>query len=121
MRDEWTALNTFWNSFSIPAYDSNTVPDDASFPYITYEASIGNLDNKVLLNARLWYRTTSWAGISQKAKEIISTVGGGYGIPYDDGRLWIVMASPAAQRMSEPDDPSVRTILLQIEAEYQTV
>lgn len=119
MTNEWTALHTFWNSFGIPAYDENTVPDGAQLPYITYEAQISGLDDQVSLSASLWYRSMSWAEISEKAHEISRSIGGGTGVGYSDGRLWITKASPFAQRMSEPSDEQVRRILLQIAAEFQ--
>ena len=31
------AIYQFWNSFGLTAYEENTVPDDAAFPYITYQ------------------------------------------------------------------------------------
>ena len=31
------AMYQFWNSFGLTAYEENTVKDDASFPYITYQ------------------------------------------------------------------------------------
>ena len=80
--DEWSALNAFWNSFSIPAYDENTVPDDVEMPYITYEASIGGFDDSILLSASLYYRSQSWREISQKAKEIWQNINSGHGVGY---------------------------------------
>ena len=119
--DQWQAIDTFWNGFSIPAYDERTVPDDAEMPYITYESGISQIDETILLNASLWYRTTSWQGISQKAKDISNSIGGGTGIGYTNGRLWITRSSPFAQRMDEPNDPAVRRITLQINAEFQSL
>lgn len=118
--DEWSALNAFWNGFSIPAYDENTVPDDEEMPYITFEASVGGFDDPILLSASLYYRSQSWREISQKAKEIGQTINSGHGVGYQGGRLWITPQSPFAQRMSEPNDSGVRRILLQIQAEFQT-
>lgn len=119
MANQWTALNTFWNSFDIPAYDENTVPDDATMPYITYEASIGGLGDILLLSASLWYGATmSWAGISEKALEISEEIGGGKSVGYDNGRLWATKMSPFAQRMADAE--GVRRVLMHIYAEYQT-
>lgn len=119
MASEWTAIDTFWNSFSIPAYDENTVPDDAVMPYITYEAAIGGMDFKVPLNAHIYYRTTSWQAISDKAQSISDYIEGGAGVPYDNGRMWVTKRTPFAQRMEDPDDDNVRRILIQVEAEFQ--
>ena len=117
MANKFTALNTFWNSFGLTAYDENTVPDGAVMPYITYETAVGGLD-KVPLTASLWYRSTSWKDISEKALAISDEIGGGYGVRYDEGRLWITKENPFAQRMSEPSDDKVRRIVLQVTAEY---
>ena len=117
--DKFQALDTFWNSFGIPAYDSNTVPDDADTPYITYEASVAEIDEKVPLTASLWYTSNSWKEISQKAEEISEYIGGGAGVRYDRGRLWITKEVPFAQRMTEANNRQVRLIVLQVTAEYQ--
>lgn len=118
--NQWQALDTFWNSFSVLAYDENTVPDDAVYPYITYEANVGQLGDVITLNASLWYKTTRWNDISQKALEISEAIGGGYGVEYDGGRLWVTKGRPFAQRMREETDMSVRRIILMIQAEYQS-
>jgi hypothetical protein len=114
------ALDSFWNSFQIPAYDEITVPDDASMPYITYEVSTAGLSEDVLLSASLWYQGMSWKAISEKKEEISAYIGGGVGQAYTGGRLWIRKSTPFAQRMGEPDDKTVRRILIQIQAEYQS-
>ena len=114
------ALNTFWNTFSIPAYDVYTVPDDVAMPYITYEASTASIGTDVLLSASFWYKGMSWGQITAKKDEISSYIGGGASQPYDGGRVWIRKATPFSQRMSEPDDPNVRRIVIQIMAEFQS-
>ena len=119
MADKWTAQNTFWNSFGINAYDANTVPENATLPYITYEARTADLDEQVLVTASIWYRSNSWTEISQKAEEISDYIGGGTGVSYGTGRLWITKETPFAQRMSEESDPLIRRIVLQVIAEFQ--
>lgn len=119
MGDKWNALDTFWNGFSVPAYDENTVPDGASMPYITYEASIGSLEDKITLLASIWYYSTSWADISAKAKEIEEYIGGGVGVRYDSGRMWVTKGFVFAQRMNEPGSDLTRRIVLNIEVEFQ--
>ena len=77
------ALDTFWNSFGIPAYDSQTVPPDAVLPYITYQVTTDSFDNQVSLTNSIWYRSTSWKEISDKASEVAERLGIGgeiYGI-----------------------------------------
>ena len=130
MADEWTALHTFWNSFGIPAFDQNTVPEELwdetlgkmvplEFPYITYESSVGDLWSKTPLRASIWYKSMSWKEISEKANEISESIGGGSGVTHDHGRIWVTKESPFAQRMSEPSDEQVRRIILQVGVEFQ--
>lgn len=115
------ALNTFWNGFGIPAYDANTVPDDAEMPYITYEASTGSIDDEIPLYASLWYRGMSWRPIGEKVDEINGYIGlGGSSQIYDGGRLWIKRGSPFSQRMSEPGDIATRRVVLNVLAEFQS-
>ena len=119
--DKSQAIDNFWNGFGIPAYDENTVPDDASFPRITYNVETDSFDNPVGMNASLWYRSTAWKDISKKAEEIGEYITKMFPptIQIDGGRLYITKGSPFAQRMPDPDD-SIRRIYLNIEAEYLT-
>ena len=112
-------LQAFWSGFGIPAYDENTVPDDAVLPYITYEASSDDFGNTMLRNASLWYRSSSWAEITAKEQQIADFITrGGRMISYDGGAMWIQKANPWAQRMSEPSDDSIRRIVLSYNIEF---
>lgn len=122
--DKAQALHAFWSSFGLPAYDENTVPDDAKLPYITYEVATASFDDgDVALTANLWYFGEaifgkSWADISRKADEIARNIGfGGKTIKTDTGYVWIKRRTPFAQRMSENDD-NIRRIFLGISAEF---
>lgn len=115
------ALHSFYSSFELPAYDENTIPENAVLPYITYQVITDSLGNTVYLPASVWYRSTSWTAIQSKADEIAERLGyGGTIMPIDDGYLWLVKGTPFAQRMAEPSDEEVRRIVLSIEAEYLT-
>ena len=114
------ALNTFWNSFGLPAYDENTIPDDVQMPYITYEVQTGRLEDRILLTADLWYRSQSWSEITQKATEIGRAIVEMTPptIKFDAGRLYLYLASPYLRRGGEPDDPGIRRITLEVQAEF---
>lgn len=117
--DRWQAIHTLWSSFGLTAYEENTVPDSATLPYITYAASVADFNEIVSLTASIYYRSYSWTEISQKADEIGEIIGSGYGVPYDNGRLWITKATPFAQNMDEPSDPQIRRKILQVTGEFQ--
>ena len=113
------SLQAFWGGFGIPAYDENTVPDDAALPYITYEASKDFFGATLAQSASLWYHSASWADITAKEQEIANFIGrGGRQIAYEDGAIWIKRGQPWAQRMDEPSNRMVRRIVLNIEVEF---
>lgn len=130
-------LHSFWSSFGIPAYDENTVPENADERYITYNVATDSLGNVVNLYASIWdVNSTSWAFVETKAEEIAKAieqrnyellVGGilktfHVSIPIDDpiGAVFITKGTPFAQRMSDPSSDRVRRIYLNIQAEYLT-
>ena len=115
-------LNQFWNSFDLPAYDENTVPDEVEMPYITYSVSIDSLDEPVLLYASLWYEGMGWKDISNKSTEIAKYITEQIppAIPYDGGRLYITKGTPFAQRMNEPGNINIRRMLISIQAEFMS-
>ena len=121
--NKFEALQSFWSSFGLNAYDENTVPTGEArpaMPYITYDAAVSDFGNTVALSGSLWYYGTSWSQITAKLGEIESAVGrGGKILPIDGGAVWIRKGSPFAQRMSDPDD-MVRRIYINIEAEFIT-
>lgn len=113
------ALHAFWGSFGLTAYDETSVPDTAQLPYITYEVSSDDFGHPMASSASLWYRSSSWAEITEKEMQIADFIGrGGRMIKYDGGAIWIQKASPWAQRMSEPSDEMIRRIVLNIQLEY---
>lgn len=116
------ALNSFWNSFGLPAYDENTIPDDVEMPYITFEVSTGRMEDLILLSASLWYRSQSWAEITQKANQIGQAIARMMppAIALDNGRLYLYQGSPFTRRMAEPSDSGVRRIVLNVQTEFLT-
>ena len=112
-------LHSFWSGFGLPAYDENSVPDSAKLPYITYEVSTDEFGYTLAQTASLWYRDSSWAGITEKEQEISDFITrGGRTIAYDDGAMWIQKANPWSQRLEEPSDDMVRRIILNITVEF---
>lgn len=116
--DKAQAVNTFFNSFGIKAYDAYTVPEDVPFPYITYELETGDIDTPVTLTASLWDRNMSWATIEQLSHTIAETVARMNPIKFDGGYIQLATGSPFSQRMNEENDDTIRRIILNIQAEY---
>ena len=115
------AIYQFWNIFGLTAYEENTVPDDATFPYITYQLVTDSFDREVAVAASLWYRGESWTDINAKTEEISADIGiGGKIIKCDGGRIWIKRGQPFAQNMGDESDDLIKRKYLNLTFEFLT-
>lgn len=114
------ALNQFWEDASgLTAYDETSVPDTAVLPYLTYETVTDQFGQEVAVTTSLWYRSTSWAEVSQKELEIADYIGrGGRMVTYTGGAFWIKKASPWSQRLSDASDDMIRRVVLNVTIEF---
>lgn len=112
------ALQNFWSSFGVPAYDENTVPDNAPLPRITYEVRISSLGYPVQITASIWARSKKWESVEDIAYAINQELSfGGSSLHFSGGIIWLSRGDTFIQRMSDPDK-SIRRILLTLQAEY---
>lgn len=115
------AIYQFWSSFGLTAYEENTVPTDAAFPYITYQLVTDSFDREIPLTASLWYRGESWTAINGKTEEISQKISrGGKIISCDGGAIWLKRGQPFAQNMRDESDDLIKRKYLNITAEFIT-
>lgn len=116
------ALQRFFNSFGIPGYPATSVPEDAVFPWLTYELATGAFDDgNIPITVNLWYYTTDEAAPNAKVREISERIGlGGCTIRCDGGGIWIKRGSPFSQSTSDPSDNKIKRRYMQILAEFIT-
>lgn len=117
------AIYGFLNGFSIPAYASASVPDQAQFPYITYDLVLGEWGQpEVNMPVNVWYRTESEAQPNAKVREIGERIGmGGVLLHCDGGVLWVKKGSPWAQAVTvEGEDEKVKRRYVNINIEFLT-
>lgn len=115
------AMYQFWNSFGLTAYEENTVPDNAVFPYITYQLVTDSFDREIPLSASLWYRSESWTAINAKTEEISQKISrGGKIISCDGGAIWMKRGQPFAQNMGDESDDLIKRKYLNITAAFMT-
>ena len=115
------AIYQFWSSFGLTAYEENTVPNDAAFPYITYQLVTDSFGLEIQITASLWYRSESWAGINAKTEEISQKISrGGKIISCDGGAIWLKRGQPFAQNMGDESDNLIKRKYLNITAEFMT-
>lgn len=115
------AIYQFLSSFGIPAYAATSVPDQATFPYISYELVVGEwLADEVNMTVNVWYRTESEAQPNAKVREIGERIGmGGVLLHCDGGVLWVKKGSPWAQAVTvEGEDEKVKRRYVNINIEY---
>lgn len=118
-----SALYDFFNSFDIPAYPVTAVPDNATYPYMTYEVYIGAFgEGETACTVNLWYYTMSEAKPNQKADEIGKAVGlGGIRLLCDDGMIWVKRGTPFCQSLTDPTDKTIKRRYINLDIEYITL
>ena len=115
------AIYKFWGSFGLTAYEENTVPTDADFPYITYQLVTDSFDREIPITASIWYRSESWTAINAKTDEISQKISrGGKIISCDSGAIWLKRGQPFAQNMGDENDDLIKRKYLNITAEFMT-
>ena len=115
------AIYQFWSSFGLTAYEENTVPTDAAFPYITYQLVTDSFDREVPVTASLWYRSESWTAINAKTEEISQKISrGGKIISCDGGAIWLKRGQPFAQSMGDGSDDLIKRKYINLVAEFMT-
>ena len=115
------AIYQFWNSFGLTAYEENSVPDEATFPYITYQLVTDSFGREIMLTASLWYRSESWTAINAKTEEISQKISrGGKIISCDGGAIWLKRGQPFSQNMGDESDDLIKRKYLNVTAEFIT-
>ena len=115
------AIYQFWNRFGLTAYEENSVPDDAAFPYITYQLVTDSFDSEIQITASMWYRSESWTAINAKVEEISQKISrGGKIISCDGGAIWLKLGHPFAQSIGDESDDLIKGKYLNITAEFMT-
>ncbi|HCJ37817.1 MAG TPA: hypothetical protein DHV37_05765 [Erysipelotrichaceae bacterium] len=116
------ALNSFWNSFGVKAYDENTVPDDAPIKKLTYETIVNEFGVSTAISVSIYDRSTSWKSVTDILELIDNRLkDGGATVQCDRGIIWLKKGTPFAQRFNDDTDDTVRRIILNIEIEYLEV
>ena len=111
----------FWSGFGLTVYEENTVPEDATFPYITYQLVTDSFDREVAATASLWYRSESWTAINAKTEEIARFIGGGGCLlDCDGGFIWLKRGTPFAQNMGDESDDLIKRKYINVTVEYMT-
>lgn len=112
------ALHSFFESFGIAAYSNTSVPQEATYPYLTYTPIFDEFGYPVSLTVNLWYQTTSEKLLNDKAEEIGNYIDGGRYVKYDGGAILFTKGSPFSQSILNETDESIKRRYMNITAEY---
>lgn len=107
-----SALYGFYTGFGIPAYEVNTVPDDATLPYITYLYAEPQYQSPATHYAQVYMRTNSNAELLGKAGEIVGAIGEGALI---GNGVVIRPSSPLVQILHDPSNPDIRIAYINLQ------
>lgn len=72
--DVHRALYAFWSSFGIPAFLSGKVPDNTTFPYITFEVLDGESLSKNVLTAFVWCKAESGENVNAQRASYLDRI-----------------------------------------------
>lgn len=100
-----SALYDFYSSFGVPAYQTDTVPDDAQLPYIAYSYAEPRHDLPASHYAQIYMRTNGNEQLLALAGRIVEAVGEGTRLT--DG-VTLRPSTPLVQIMVDANDPDVR-------------
>lgn len=115
------AIYDFMAGFGVPAYAATSVPDNAAFPYITYELAVDDFwGGEVALAVDVWYRGDSEAEPNAKAHDISKALVGCKCIPCDGGGIVLKKGSPFCQSMGDPADGKIKRRHINLTAEFIT-
>lgn len=75
----YQALYAFWSQFtyggsSIPAYLQGHVPEDAAFPYITFDVASGRAFATSVVTATVWCRAESGINVNVQRAAILDSI-----------------------------------------------
>jgi hypothetical protein len=108
------ALYTFWNSFGIPAYLEEHIPDDAQLPYITYTMVDPDWQENASIQGRVWYRSDNFTTLNAKVDEISNRIGDGHSIRTNNGVVVLYKDINFAQIQPFPEDTLMRVAYINL-------
>lgn len=116
------AIYKFLSGFGIPAYASSSTPDEAEFPYLTYDLVVpGSFDGESTMLVNVWYRTDGEVAPNAKVREMHDAIGmGGVTLPCDNGMVWLKRGTPWAQSVVVGSDEKVKRRYVNIDLEFLT-
>lgn len=117
--NKYASIYSFFNSFGIPFYVNTNVPNDAKYPYGTYENVTGSEFDEASVTVRLFYYSTKESEINDMAEKISKKIGyGGTQIPCENGCIWVTKGTPFCQAVSDDSDTNIKSRYILVNLEF---
>ena len=119
--NKYEALNKFYNSFGIPAYEENSVPEKKPMPYITYELITSSIESEsIAMSFKIYYRSESLIEIDSITEKISKVLTGGVNLKCDEGYITLHRGEPFALNIGS-GEKSVKAKYINVTANYITL
>ena len=119
-KNKYQALYEFYNTFGIPAYEENSVPEDAELPYITYEIMTADLDmENIAMSCQIYFKSNSLMKVNAITEKLYNALSGGLKLKCDTGYIVLYRGRPFAQNRPS-GDKTVKAKYINISADYIT-
>ena len=106
MRAVAKTLKEFVGGFGLPAYATDSIPDDVELPYLTYPVVEPEWNRQASFYIQGWFKTTDFTPVLEKADQIVREIGPGIIIGMDEGSLVIYPETPLVQTLTDGDTKS---------------
>lgn len=119
--NKYEALDKFYNSFGIPAYEENSVPEDAKMPYIKYDVSTSGFNSQsVPLSLQMFFKSNSLMKINSFTEKLSDALRNGVSLKCDKGYIVLYRGEPFAQNVGS-GDKTVKCKYVNITADFITL
>lgn len=109
------------SSLGMTVYAATNVPDDVTFPYLTYTLQTDDWEHSVSLTINQWYYTTSEAVANAGARVFGKAVPrGGTIVQCDGGAMWLRRGSPWCIAQNDQSEANAKLRYFNLTVEYLT-
>lgn len=120
MVDTAIVLKSFYESFGLPAFTTDNVPDDQDLPYITFRYADSDWEQPISHYCKIYMRTRKNVELLEKANEIKQAIGTGKFLPCGNGFVVLhyenaEIISGASNGAEADQDSDIRSVYISMQ------
>lgn len=104
-------LKLFFSQFGLPAYTTQSVPEEVELPYISYLLVEPEWNEQTSMYCQIWYPKKRLEDLLTKADQVVEAIGECKKITMPGGYLVIYPSTPLIQIMSDDYSQSAYIML----------